>query len=127
MAPMRGGRALRRSAAGLVALALAAGCSHEVRPEVLQAWVGKPADALRKDWGPATREIQDGETRILVYEQFERRTSDDFTTRRANVRNTYGLAQEQADPLRSPTVYARAYVFWVNREGVIVQSGVRQP
>jgi hypothetical protein len=94
---------------------------------VLQGWVGKPADALRQDWGPATREIQDGETRILVYEQFERNTSDDFTTQRPNARNTYGRAQEQADALRSPTVYARAYVFWVNREGIIVQSGVRRP
>jgi hypothetical protein len=127
MASMRGGGGLRRSLAGLFALALAAGCSHEVRPEVLQGWVGKPADALRQDWGPATREIQDGETRILVYEQFERNTSDDFTTNRPNARNTYGRAQEQAEALRSPTVYARAYVFWVNREGIIVQSGVRRP
>ena len=114
-----------------LALALAAGCaSGGIRPETLQAWVGRPGGALEKDWGPPTREVQDGETRILVYEEVERKSTksvfDDADPSRA--RGGYGMAQLTAnEAYRSPTVYVRSYLFWVNREGTIVHSAVRTP
>lgn len=124
-------RVLRGLVPLALALALAAGCaSSGIRPEVLQAWVGRPAAALEKDWGPPTREVQDGETRILVYEEVERKstksTFDDADPARA--RGTYGVAQLAAnEAYRSPTVYVRSYLFWVNREGRIVHAAVRAP
>jgi len=114
----------------LIGLALAGlpACATGIGPEALQAWVGKPATALAQDWGPATREVREGDRRILIYEQIERSSATDFQTRRPTQRNTYGRAQE-ADQLvlSAPTVYVRSYLFWVNRDGVIVQSAVREP
>ena len=49
-----------------LALTLAAGCGGGIRPEVLKGWVGRPAAALEKDWGPATREVPDGEVVSLA-------------------------------------------------------------
>lgn len=124
-------RVLRGLVPLALALALAAGCaSGGVRPEVLQAWVGRPAAALEKDWGPPTREVRDGETRILVYEEVERKstksTFDDADPSRP--RGVYGIAQATAnEAYRSPTVYVRSYLFWVNREGRIVHAAVRTP
>lgn len=128
MGPMRWTRPCLALA---LALAGGAGCSGgAVQPEVLRAWVGRPAAALQQEWGPATREIVDGDLRILVYEQVEKRTGSDFQS--PTVGRTSGgpaaLAQAQAaEAYRSPTVYVRSYLFWVNREGTIVHSDVRQP
>jgi hypothetical protein len=122
--------AARRVVALLALLGLAAGCAGGVPPRVLQSWVGRPAGALQKDWGPPTREVQDGDLRILVYEEVERQSRqsqfDDQDPRRT--RGTYGYAHDAAvAAFRAPTVYARSYLFWVNREGTIVHSTVRNP
>ncbi len=115
----------------LAAVAVAAGCGSAIRPEVLRTWVGRPVAALEKDWGPATREVQDGELRILVYEELEKTTSRNFqdaaTARSAgiNPNDPYALAAQEA--YRSPSVYVRSYLFWVNPEGTIVNAAVRQP
>src|SRR2546428_3365171 len=45
--------------------------STAMRPEELARWVGRPAAALEKDWGPPTRELSDDAFRLLVYEQTE--------------------------------------------------------
>ncbi len=123
---------LRRGLVPLaLALLLAAGCaSSGIRPEVLQAWVGRPVAALEKDWGPPTREVQDGQTRILVYEELERKstksTFDDADPSRP--RGTYGVAQLTANQAyQGPTVYVRSYLFWVNRDDTIVHAAVRTP
>ena len=92
--------------------------------------MGRPAAAIQQEWGPATREIVDGDLRILVYEQVERRTSSDFQSPAATRASggAAGLAQAAAaDAYRSPTVYVRSYLFWVNREGTIVHSDMREP
>ncbi len=115
----------RLVALGLV-VALASGCASGVRPEALQAWVGRPAAALEKDWGPPTREVQDGEMRILIYEEVEKRASSAFQGTASAFRR--GATQADTDETyRSPTIYVRSYLFWVNREGTIVQSARRTP
>lgn len=123
---------LRRPAlAALALLGLAGGCSSgALRPADLQAWVGRPAATLERDWGPATREVEDGALRLLIYEQLERRSASDFQKddQARQTRGTYGAAQALAiEAARGPTVYARSYLFWVSREGAIVRADVREP
>jgi hypothetical protein len=112
---------------GLAALGGLTACAASVGPETLQAWVGKPATALTQDWGPATREVKEGEGRILIYEQIDRSTPIDFRTVRPTTRNTYGRAQEAEQLPQAPIVHVRSYLFWVDRDGVIVQTAVRAP
>jgi hypothetical protein len=115
-----------------LAVALAAGCSSGgVRPEALKGWVGRPAATLEKDWGPATREVPDGDLRILVYEEVERqRTSGVFDQQDPGgyARDIHHQAQRAAqEAYHAPRVYVRSYLFWVDREGKIVHSMVRTP
>jgi hypothetical protein len=113
-----------------LALGLAAtGCASEgVPPEVLQGWVGRPATALEKDWGPATREVQDGELKILVYEELRQPTggrtsfSDDDGAMRDR-----GAIERARQAYWAPKVYVRSYLFWVDAGGRIVHSTVRTP
>jgi hypothetical protein len=113
----------------LIGLALAGlgACATGISSESLQTWIGKPAAALTQDWGPATREVSDGDRRILIYEQLDRSTAIDFQTRRPTMKNTYGRAEEIEALPPAATVYVRSYLFWVDRDGVIVQSAVREP
>jgi hypothetical protein len=115
-----------------LALALAAGCGGGIRPEVLKGWVGRPAASLEKDWGPATREVPDGDLRILVYEEVERQrtgpnTQFDYQDPYAS-RDIHHQAQKAAEEAyRAPRVYVRSYLFWVDREGKIVHTAIRTP
>jgi hypothetical protein len=116
-----------------LAVTLVAGCGGGIRPEVLKSWVGRPAAALEKDWGPATREVPDGDLRILVYEEVERARdgkSSNFDQQdpggySRDVHHQAQLAAERA--YHAPRVYVRSYLFWVDREGKIVNSMVRTP
>jgi hypothetical protein len=125
---MRADRAVAVLALATVALG---GCADTgVKPEELQAWVGKPAAALEKDWGPATREAEDGDLRILIYEEVEKRSSSSFENAAPAARylGPTALAHAAAqEAYRIPTVYVRSYLFWVDRQGTIVNSTVRQP
>ena len=122
---------LTRALAGLVLAAAglvlpACDRSTAIRPEVLQRWVGKPAAALEKDWGPATREVTDGGQRVLIYEELDKvrqdidtrgggtsaRTMESPIQRQANI-TAYGLK-----------AYARSYLFWVDGAGTIVKTEV---
>lgn len=114
-----------------LALALAlvgAACASGIKPEALRAWIGRPAAELERDWGAATREVPDGDLRILVYEEVERRVGRNFETTAAGRQDAYAAAAAAAqEAYRVPTVYVRSYLFWVNRDGTIVNSMVRQP
>jgi hypothetical protein len=112
----------------LAVAVVGAACASGIKPEALRAWVGRPAAELERDWGAATREVPDGELRILVYEEVERRTSRNFETSGAGRADAYAAAAAAAqEAYRIPTVYVRSYLFWVNRDGTIVNSMVRQP
>ena len=112
-----------------LALGLAAGCSTVIRPEALQAWVGRPAATIEADWGPATRVVEDGALRILIYEQLERKSGGDFANAAPSLkRSGYEPGSAAAkEAYRNPRVYARSYLFWVNSEGTIVHADVREP
>ncbi len=116
-----------------LALTLAAGCaSGGLRPEVLQRWIGRPA-ALEKDWGTATPEVPDGERRIPISKEVEQRSGrsgfDNADPARSRGGGANHLAAHEAanQAYRTPTVYVRSTLFWVNHEGTIVHSAVRTP
>ena len=115
-----------------LAVALAAGCGGGIRPEVLKGWVGRPAASLEKDWGVPTREVPDGDLRILVYEEVERQRAGanqfDYQDPYGYNRDIHHHAQKAAEEAyRAPRVYVRSYLFWVDREGKIVHSAIRTP
>src|SRR5262245_39630588 len=114
------------------AVALAAGCGGGVRPEVLNGWVGRPAASLEKDWGPATREVPDGELKILVYEEVERQRGHQSQFDQQDPggyhKDIHHEAQKAAErAYHAPRVYVRSYLFWVDHEGKIVHTAVRTP
>jgi hypothetical protein len=122
----------RLAGLGLV-VSLAAGCGGGIRPEVLKGWVGRPAASLEKDWGAPTREVPDGELRIMVYEEVEKqRTGNtglfDQQDPGGYSRDIHHEAQKAAErAYHAPRVYVRSYLFWVDREGKIVHTAVRTP
>jgi hypothetical protein len=80
--------------------------STAIRPEELALWVGRPAGALEKAWGPATREVVDDTFKVLVYEQFE-----------TSGRVTGGV--------RARPSYVRSYLFWVDASGTVTRVETR--
>jgi hypothetical protein len=107
----------------VLALLAAAGCAGAgIRPEALQSWVGRPVAELEKDWGPPTRQVQDGDRRLLIYEEIERTTRRNFET---PVAPRYA-APTILDP-QNVRIYVRSYLFWVSRAGVIEQATRRDP
>jgi hypothetical protein len=106
-------------------LALLVGCGGGIKPEALQTWVGRPAAALEKDWGPPTREVTDGDQRILVYEEIEtRRRGSALDGTKTAVSKGEAQAPEQG-PTRGSMVSVRSYEFWVDTAGTIVRASVR--
>jgi hypothetical protein len=114
---------LRGWGLGLALLAIASCAGGGIRPEALQSWVGRPAAALEQAWGPPTRQVPDGDRRLLVYEEITQSTRQDFETPRVQ---RYGLLPEEYDP-QIVRVYVRSYLFWVNGAGVIEQATRRDP
>ena len=111
----------------LVLLALAAGCAHGITPEALKAdWEGRPASALEKKWGPATRETKDGELRVLVYEEVEGKSPRPFEGA-ASAFKRGAINSSGEDKYLGPTLTVRSYLFWVNPQGTIVHTDVRLP
>jgi hypothetical protein len=106
-------------------LGLLAGCGGGIKPEALQTWVGRPAAALEKDWGPPTREVPDGDQRILIYEEVEtRRRGSALDGTRTAVSKGEAQQAEQGPP-REGLVSVRSYEFWVDAAGTIVRATVR--
>ena len=118
-------RVFRPAAVLVLCLASVSGCTGGVNREAVRAWVGRPAAALEKDWGPPTREVQDGDQRILVYEEIEKRSPPAFEGAASAFKR--GDAQSPEGSYRGPAIYVRSYLFWVNRAGTIVHSDVRAP
>ena len=120
---------IRRRATGLAVVALlglGACSSNEIRPEVLQRWVGRPAAALEKDWGPATRELTDNGLRLLVYDQLEGVEGVKTTSGGVQSRTIQSAVNAQAQATAFPIQhYARSYLFWVDTTGTIVRTETR--
>jgi hypothetical protein len=110
-------------------LLLAACSSKGLPPEEVQAWVGRPVERLRQEWGAPTRVIPDGDLSLHVYEELERRTTRTFTQQDTQVqlaRDDVG-ARYRVEAYRTPSVYVRAYRFWADPAGRIVRAEIHEP
>jgi hypothetical protein len=112
---------------GLLALTLGGCRGGGLPPERVQAWVGRSATDLAREWGAATREVDDAGQRVLIYEEIEQGQHSVFgnqvTAREAGGAQAAAAANSAA---RGPAVYARSYLFWVDAGGKIVRAQTRQ-
>ena len=114
---------------GLAALGLAACSKGGVPPEQVQAWVGRPAADLMREWGSPTKEVEDAGQRVLIYEEVERTGSAEFS-RSVSPRyqdSPAGAAASAPAPTIGYNSYARSYIFWVDAAGKISKTQIRQP
>jgi hypothetical protein len=118
---------LRRTlVAGLTALGLVACARGGLPPERVQAWVGRPAAELVREWGAPTKDVTDGGQRVMIYEEVERSQSTDFSRQVSTRARAPGEDPTAASTLGS-TSYARSYLFWVDTAGNITRTQIRQP
>jgi hypothetical protein len=110
---------------GLVALALAA-CKGGIPQEQVQAWVGRPAAELVREWGSPTKEVDDAGQRVMIYEEVERSGSADFS-REVSPRYTGGGGIPPPQSMVGYQSYARSYLFWIDAAGKIAKTQIRNP
>lgn len=112
--------------AGLVvALGLSA-CKSGIPLEQVQAWEGRPAADLIREWGTPTKEVDDAGQRVLVYEELERTGSAAFS-REVSPRYSGGQGIAPPPSTIGYNSYARSYIFWVDATGKITRSQIRNP
>ena len=111
--------------AGLVALGLTA-CKSGIPLEQVQAWEGRPAADLIREWGTPTKEVEDAGQRVLVYEELERTGSAAFS-REVSPRYSGGQGIAPPPSTIGYNSYARSYIFWVDATGKITRSQIRNP
>jgi hypothetical protein len=115
-------------AVAVTLLALGGCLRGGVPPEKVQAWVGRPASDLVREWGTPTRELDEAGQRVLIYDEFERTRAPEFqrqvTVRQAGSAEAAAAANAAA---QGPHTYARSYLFWVDPAGAIVRAEIRQP
>jgi hypothetical protein len=112
----------------LAALGLVACARGGLPPEQVEAWVGRPAAELVREWGIPTKEIDDAGQRVMIYEEVERTKSADFSPDASLSSRSAGLgpAPPPATALGYSS-YARSYLFWVDAAGKITRTQIRQP
>jgi hypothetical protein len=111
--------------AGLLAFGLAA-CRAGIPLEKVQAWEGRPAADLLREWGTPTKELEDGGQRVLVYEEVERTGSADFS-REVSPRYTGRGGIVPPPSTIGYNSYARSYLFWVDAAGKISRTQIHNP
>ena len=111
---------------GLTALGLTACARGGLPPERVQAWVGRPAAELVREWGAPTKEVDDVGQRVMIYEEVERSQSADFSRDVSARAKSYSLEPAPATTLGYSS-YARSYLFWVDAAGKITRTQIRQP
>src|SRR5262249_26325989 len=65
--------------AGLAIVGLLACNRGGLPPEKVEAWIGRPAADLEREWGPPTKEVTDAGQRVLIYEEVERTGNAEFS------------------------------------------------
>src|SRR5262245_40016669 len=115
----------RTVAACLLALGLVA-CKGGIPAQQVQAWEGRPAADLVREWGPPTKEVEDAGQRVLIYEEVERTGTSSFSTE-VSPRYTGGGGIPPPQPTIGYNSYARSYLFWVDAAGKITKSQTRNP
>jgi hypothetical protein len=120
---------MRRVAVVVTFTALAlGGCMRGgLPPERVQAWVGRSAADLTREWGTPTREADDGGKRILIYDEIEQAHGTEFqkqvTARQAGTADAAAAANAA---VQGGKTYARSYLFWLDDAGKITQAQIRQ-
>jgi hypothetical protein len=111
---------------GLTALGLAACSRSGIPPEQVQAWAGRPAADLVREWGAPTKEVDDAGQRVLIYEEVERTQSPEFSREVSSA--TKAAGQGPAAPATiGYASYVRSYLFWVDATGKITRTLIRHP
>jgi hypothetical protein len=111
---------------GLTALGLLACSRGGIPPEQIQAWAGRPAADLVRAWGAPTKEVDDAGQRVLIYEEVEQTKATEFSREVSSA--TKAAGQGPAAPASiGISSYARSYLFWVDTEGKITRTQIRQP
>lgn len=110
----------------LTALGLVACTRGGLPPERVQAWVGRPAAELVREWGAPTKEVDDAGQRVMIYEEVERTQSHDFSREVSSNTRAAGQGPAPATTLGYSS-YARSYLFWVDAAGKITRTQIRQP
>jgi hypothetical protein len=115
----------RALAVGLALLGLAACRSGGLPPAQVEAWVGRSAADLTKEWGTPTKEVEEDGQRVLIYEELERTENTEFATQ-VSPRLTAQGATTQPLTTVGTKAYARSYLFWVDGAGKITRTQIRQ-
>ena len=119
--------AMRALIVCVMALALHGCMGGGLPPERVQAWVGRSATDLTRDWGAPTREVDDAGQRVLIYEEMEHGEYTKFeNTVRARDTGSTEMAAAANAKAKGPAVYARSYLFWVDAGGKIVRAETRE-
>ena len=120
---------MRRVAVVVAFTALAlGGCMRGgLPPEQVQAWVGRSAADLIREWGTPTREADDGGKRLLIYDEIEPNQGVEFqkqvTARQAGTAEAAAAANAA---VQGGKTYARSYLFWLDAAGKITPAQIRQ-
>jgi hypothetical protein len=102
------------------------GCNRGgLPPEKVQAWVGRPAAELVREWGLPTKEVMDDGQRVLIYEEVERAEAQEFARDVSPRQAREGLPTPA--PAAAYSAYARSYLFWVDAAGQVVRTQIRKP
>lgn len=111
---------------GLTALGLVACARGGLPPERVQAWVGRPAAELVREWGAPTKEVDDVGQRLMIYEEVERTQGAEFSREVSPRGRALGEDLAPTTTLGNSS-YARSYLFWVDTAGKITRTQIRQP
>jgi hypothetical protein len=111
---------------GFTALGLMACSRGGIPPEQVQAWAGRPAADLIREWGAPTKEVVDAGQRVLIYEEIEQTKATEFSREVSSA--TKAAGQGPAAPATiGYSSYARSYLFWVDTAGKITRTEIRRP
>lgn len=112
--------------AGLLMLGLTACSRGGFTPEQVQAWAGRPEADLKRAWGVPTREVTDAGQRVLIYEEIEQTKPTEFSREVSTATRNAGQGPAAPSSIGISS-YARSYLFWVDAEGKISRTQIRQP
>lgn len=111
---------------GVTVLGLMACSRGGIPPERVEAWAGRPAADLLREWGAPTKEVDDAGQRVLIYEEIEQTKATDFSRQTPSSTRAAGLGPGAPTTIGYSS-YARSYLFWVDPAGKITRTQIRQP